>query len=138
MTDTLSHVPGAIQTTTACRTFSYPMISGLHSFIATKATAHLRSFQRRRTWREWARVWAARGAITTTTAIRIFMFRACGKPQASEFQSKSNFMHRRRNRFANCIDAMRAGMRFIGMWGMAPLRMSGIGPELRWDGGRGQ
>ena len=76
------------------------------------------------------------GRTTTTTAIRMFTFQACGKPRASECRRRSNFTRTRRKTFALSIGATRAAMRSIATRAMAHSRTlaTQAGVEMgRWS-----
>ncbi len=120
----------------ACPTCLCPTTSELHSFIATTAMGHLQWFPLRQASKESAQVWAAPGAISTTTAARMSTFQACGRRPDNGSAGSSSFMPRRLSASANFIAATRVAMPSIATGEMVLSRMSATsaGVEMgRWS-----
>src|SRR5579871_4708615 len=113
------------------------MISANRSFTATTATAHLPSFRSSHELKMSAPEWDAAGPISTTTAIRMSMFQACGKQPGGASLHRGNFTRKLPKTCALSTRNTRKGMLSTETRATEPLTTL-VKPQVwRWDAGRG-
>src|ERR1700722_11869530 len=140
--DTVFAAHGAITTETGGLIFMWSMISDGRIFTVIRAMGLLPMSLRRPELRTLAQAWASAGWITTTTALRIFMWLTCGPPPGNAFPRRKFSKRIRQKKFVLSIASTQWGIRCCGI---APTEMAKEffkierNPlELEWGAGHGR